>query len=116
MLAQHNELYEALENLLELVQNKEDDVFFQSNMEAIKDTYHMHNEDPVIKIVLNTLTRFCAKLVLWELKEIPTEAEIHYFKSGTSECSCPHFCSYVLPCRHIFQLRRQSGKKDVVTF
>lgn len=112
MLNYNNELDEALENLLEVVQNKEDDVFFRNNMASVKETYYMHSSDPIIKKVLSDLTKFAAQLFIWEMKQPVSDADLQKYKTTNNTCCCQHWCYYLLPCRHIMQLKRISGERE----
>ncbi|XP_034238088.1 uncharacterized protein LOC117643353 [Thrips palmi] len=103
------ELYEALLLILEVVQNKEEDILFLTTTESVKETYIMHCHDPVIKEILNDMTKFSAKLTIFEFKQIPSDDELEKWQTTNSSCLCPHWWSYLLPCRHIMQSRRKSG-------
>ncbi|XP_034233441.1 uncharacterized protein LOC117640701 isoform X2 [Thrips palmi] len=106
MLNQDNELHEAIQNLIKMVKNKEDDVFFRNTVESAKQHYCTKNSDPVVNTILNDMTKFSAKLMIWELQQTVTEAEMAKLKPSTKDCQCTHWCSFNLPCRHIFHQRR----------
>lgn len=106
-------LSEALQKLLELVRNKEDDVLFIHTMEHLKETYMINNRDPEVSQILKDLTLYAAKLQIWELTTIPSAEELAYYKSTDHKCNCEHNWSYELPCRHIYEQRRRSGSKAV---
>ncbi len=109
MLGPNLELFEALEKLIELVINKEDDVFFQCNMDVMKETYRMHCDDPMVTEILNDLTRFASRLLLWEMEQTVTEADLVACKTDSQSCNCPHWHCYHSPCRHIILHRRLHG-------
>lgn len=103
---------EALGKLLELVENKEEDSVFASTIENLKETYFVNASNNCLKAnqVLKDLTRNAAKLQIWELTIIPPKEEIAYFQSTPQRCDCKHHWSYELPCRHMYQCRRELGK------
>ncbi|XP_052123901.1 uncharacterized protein LOC113205304 isoform X1 [Frankliniella occidentalis] len=109
MLHHNHELYEALDNLLELVQNKEDDVIFRNTIDQVKEAYFMHSTDPIVQSLVKDLTRFAAKLILEELNRTVSAEEVKRFCATEKECLCPHWACYLLPCRHMFSVRRQKG-------
>lgn len=109
MLDINKELYEAVEGIRDTVQNKEDDVLFESTFESVKESYIMHCNDPVIQEIVKDMTRFSAKLTIFEYRQLCSEDDLQKWQSTNSSCLCPHWWSYRLPCRHIMQFRRKSG-------
>lgn len=107
MLDSNKELYEAIEGLLNIVQNKEEDVAFRSTFESVKEAYVNKCSDPLAKTILNDLTRFSAKLIIYELLQPSNNSDT--FQSTTESCTCPHWFSFKLPCRHIMECKRNAG-------
>ncbi|XP_052122502.1 uncharacterized protein LOC127749220 [Frankliniella occidentalis] len=114
----HSTLSEVIEKLLEIVKNKDEDVLYRDVIENLKDTARnfgvgtpslASNTNPVLKQILQDLTKFSAKLQIWEHDSAPDEEEMAYYDSTESECCCLLFWSFELPCRHIYQKRRQAG-------
>ncbi|XP_052128681.1 uncharacterized protein LOC127750611 isoform X2 [Frankliniella occidentalis] len=105
-------LADAVEGLLNIFTNKEEDVYFRETTASFKVAYLTTAiSDPIVNAMLNDLTRFASDLLINELQKVPSDEEIVEYEGSTSECGCPHFMSYDLPCRHIFQCRRMQGEK-----
>jgi len=112
VLRSDHELYEAVEHLMELVRNKEDDVLVRSTLESVKESYVMKCQDSTVKAIRSELTTFATRLLLWEMNESANESGTSTdFETTSSSCTCPHWSSYLLPCRHIFECRRKLGKE-----
>lgn len=110
MLSIDHDLDEALEDLLALVQNKEEDVIVRNTMELVKVSYYMHNSDPLVDKILNSLTKFSARLILFELHQTVVDEDVERMQASDCKCMCAHYMSYLLPCRHMFAVRRKSGE------
>lgn len=99
-----------MEGLLDLLVNKEEDVFYREVGEVMKVAYMTTGlDDPVINAILNDLTKYAAKLLIYELEKIPSDEEMMKYESTSDDCSCVFRWSYELPCRHIFHCRRMDG-------
>lgn len=109
MLDANKELYEAIEELLHLVDNKEEDVVFAVSTEFYKESYIMHCKDQVANQIVNEMTLYAAKLFIWELRQEVSEEELLHYDATNTSCDCVQWCSYHLPCRHMIQIRRQNG-------
>ncbi|XP_034253683.1 uncharacterized protein LOC117652699 [Thrips palmi] len=107
-----SELYEAVDGIIQIHLNKEEDVVFRKTSAAMKQAYMTKCKDPIANTIVQDLTRNAAKIVIWELDAEPAESEIAKFCSTETNCQCIHACSYKdqLPCRHMFACRRKSGK------
>ncbi|KAK3911695.1 Protein FAR1-RELATED SEQUENCE 5, partial [Frankliniella fusca] len=91
--------------------NKEDDVFFRDTSASLKKAYLTTSDDPLSAEILKDLTKFCARLLLWELEVDTTKEEVTSYEASTTECKCVFSCSYGLPCRHKFYCRREAGEE-----
>ncbi|KAK3918466.1 Protein FAR1-RELATED SEQUENCE 5, partial [Frankliniella fusca] len=110
LLSYNTRLPDAVEGILHLAQNKEDDVFFRDMSESLKKTYKTTSlNDPLTMEILEDLTKFASRLLLWEIETLPSEEELLHYDSSSDSCGCRFRTSYGLPCRHIFQHRRLSG-------
>ncbi|KAK3917750.1 Pseudouridine-5'-phosphate glycosidase [Frankliniella fusca] len=111
LLSYNTSLPEAVDSIIYLAQNKEDDVFFRDTSESLKKAYLTTSDDPLSAEILKDLTKFCARLLLWELEVDTTKEEVTSYEASTTECKCVFSCSYDLPCRHKFYCRREAGEE-----
>ncbi|KAK3913122.1 DNA topoisomerase 3-alpha [Frankliniella fusca] len=109
MINSHSTLAEAVQGLLNLVRNKEEDVFFKDVQANLKKTYLSNSQDQNIQCMLSHLTLYAAKLEIWEYEAEVSQKEMEYYKSTETVCECKHKKSFNLPCRHMFEERRRKG-------
>ncbi|KAK3913128.1 Protein FAR1-RELATED SEQUENCE 5 [Frankliniella fusca] len=105
-------LADAVEGLLNVFLNKEEDVLHREIVSAMKRSYVTTAlDDPIINQILTDLKQYPANLLIWEFKQIPEEKEINDYEGSADVCYCPHMWMFKLPCRHMFQCRRVKGEQ-----
>jgi len=107
-------LAEAVEKLLALVLNNEEDAYITNAISRSKHTYFTgtSSASDEYNYILKHLTNYAARIIMWELTNIEgtSEDELRHFSSTEKACKCEHHWSYELPCRHIFKCRKSQGK------
>lgn len=102
----NNTLAQALQEVLNLVENKDEDSFIKSRTQATKEYYSITDTDDAISLMLNTLTLFAAKKCRAEYKAETCEDFLLKYETTFDQCNCNFSKSMLLPCRHIFFKRR----------
>lgn len=112
LLNSDSPLHESVGTLLELVNNREEDVLFQETAANVKHVYSTIHTESAVTDMLNEVTLFAARKIM----EARQDVKLVQCRPETTieSCGCTHFIHTFLPCAHIMKLRVQEGKHTVV--
>ncbi|KAK3929704.1 Protein FAR1-RELATED SEQUENCE 5 [Frankliniella fusca] len=82
ILNSHSTLAESITKILELTRSKDEAVLFGDITENVKETCLTNDSNPDLKCMLEDLTRYAAKMQIWEYKSDTDASEIEYYESS----------------------------------